>query len=135
MNDFNLSQWGRDLLFPALMMAAVLLGAFMTQAKGEVLSPNGVPLSSSEWAEKSPDTEAVTVREALSNSDNPKIAGAIPNKSDPILNLVGSGGGIWHSGSSNAEIQLNIINKNGSPEGSCTVSSEKGKDGKYVTAC
>tara|TARA_R110002049_G_scaffold71979_9_gene185478 strand:+ start:19975 stop:20382 length:408 start_codon:yes stop_codon:yes gene_type:complete len=134
-NDFNLSQALRDILFPAVMMAFVLLGTFMTSAHAEVLSPNGVSMSPAEWGEKSPDKAAVTVKAALSNADNATIVSAIPSSSSTTLNLIGSGGGIWWSEGDGAEIKLNIINGSGSQIGSCTVSSTKGKNGKYVTEC
>ena len=137
MSYLNLSHALRDFLFPAVMMAFVLLGTFMTSAHAEVYSPNGVPMSPSEWGEKSPDKAAVTVKEALSNADDPKIVSAVSKSSPFILNLVGSdsAGTIWWSEGDDAEIKLNIINASGSQIGSCTVSSSKGKDGKFDTMC
>ncbi|NIY76409.1 hypothetical protein HED22_12235 [Thalassospira sp. HF15] len=138
---FNLLQGIRDALFPAIMFALLLLGSIVSSPKAEVRNPNGVPISKTELAEKSPDAAAVTVEDALSNSDNSDVVAGVTNKgAAPYLNLSGSdgAGSIWWKPATkggNAEIKLTIINASGSPTAECTVSSKKGADGKFETAC
>ncbi|MAL40461.1 MAG: hypothetical protein CMO04_11325 [Thalassospira sp.] len=140
MNIFNLLQCARDAIFPVLMFALMALGTFVTSPKAEVLNPNGVPVSPAEWSEKSPDSAAVTVQDALSNSANSTVASGVTNSNAaPFLNLLGSdsAGSIWWPADNggNAEIKLQIINASGSMTGSCAVSSKKGASGKFETVC
>ncbi|MBR9901455.1 MULTISPECIES: hypothetical protein [Thalassospira] len=140
MNMFNLLLGVRDVLFPAIMFGLMLLGSVVTSPKAEVRNPNGVPISKTELAEKSPDAAAVTVQDALSNSDNDDIVAGVSNPdSAPYLNLSGSdsAGSIWWpaKGGGNAEIKLQIRNASGSVTGNCTVSSKKGTGGKFETTC
>lgn len=140
MNMFNLHPAVRGVIVPAVVFTLLALGPLATSPKAEVLNPNSVPISAAEWAEKSPDAVAVTVRDALTNSDNSYVvAGAVNSSSAPYLSLLGSdgAGSIWwpSSNGENAEIKLQIRNASGSVTGECTVSSRKGTDGKYETAC
>ncbi|MBO6579245.1 MAG: hypothetical protein JJ972_09395, partial [Thalassospira sp.] len=73
MNMLNLLQTVRDAIFPAIMFAVMALGTLVSSPKAEVYNPNGVPISSSEWAETSPDSAKVTVKDALSNSGNATV--------------------------------------------------------------
>ena len=98
MNMFNLLHGVRDAIFPAIMFAVLLLGTLVTAPKAEVRNPNGVPISKTELAEKSPDAAAVTVEDALSNSANPDVVAGVTNTAAaPYLNLSGSdgSGAIW----------------------------------------
>ena len=140
MNMFNLLQTVRDAIFPAIMFALMALGTLVTSPKAEVLNPSGVPISSSEWKQVSPDSAKVTVKDALSNSENSEVVAGVTNTgAAPYLNLSGSdgAGSIWWPSSSggNAEIKLQIINASGSVTADCTVSSQKDTAGKFDTIC
>ncbi|WP_213474050.1 hypothetical protein [Thalassospira tepidiphila] len=140
MNMFNLLQTVRDAIFPAIMFALMALGTLVTSPKAEVLNPNGVPISSSEWNQTSPDSVKATVKDALSNSENSDVVAGVTNTgAAPYLNLSGSdsAGSIWWpaKGGGNAEIKLQIRNASGSVTGNCTVSSKKGTGGKFETTC
>ncbi|OSQ46856.1 hypothetical protein [Thalassospira alkalitolerans] len=139
MKTSKLSGWtGRAChgLLSILVLGVLMIGGTHI-AQAEVMGPSDVPLSSSQWNEKSPDTAAVTVRTALTNADNDQIVAAVKGAT-PYLNLSGSdsAGTIWWSnGADSAEIKLNIVSASGSVTASCTVSSAKGTDGKYETNC
>lgn len=140
MNMLNLLQTVRDAIFPAIMFAVMALGTLVSSPKAEVYNPNGVPISSSEWNQVSPDSAKVTVKDALSKSDNADVvAGATNTGAAPYLNLSGSdgAGSIWWPAQSggNAEIKLQIINASGSVTADCTVSSKKDTAGKFETTC
>lgn len=129
MNDFNLSQVLRDFLFMAVMMAFVLLGTFMTSAKADVYSPNGVLLNDAQWAETSTDGKKVTVREALTNSENTMITNGVKGVQGYTLTILS----FW-DGSSNGDYLSVQVRKNGSAQATCRVSSAK--DGStYDTTC
>lgn len=140
MNTFNLLQMVRNAIFPAIMFAVMAPGSLVTSPKAEVLNPNQVPMSASDWAETSPDSAKVTVKDALGNSGNSEVvAGVTNNNAAPYLNLSGSdgAGSIWWPSQSgdNAAIKLQIINSSGSVTAECTVSSKKDTAGKFTTIC
>ena len=140
MNMLNLLQTVRDAIFPAIMFAVMALGTLVSSPKAEVYNPNGVPISSSEWAETSPDSAKVTVKDALSNSGNATVVAGVTNSgAAPYLNLFGSdgAGSIWwpSADGGNAEIQLQIRNASGSVTTACTVTSKKDTAGKFATTC
>jgi len=128
-NTLNLFQSVRDLLFPALMMAAVFLGTFATSAKADVYSPNGVLLSSAQWDEQSTDGKKVTVREALTNSENTMITNGVKGVDNYTLTVLS----FW-DGSSNGDHLSVQVRQSGSPQATCRVSSAKDGD-KYDTTC
>ena len=139
-NMLNLLQTARDAIFPAIMFVLMALGTLVTSPKAEVLNPNDVSISSSQWAETSPDSAKVTVKDALSNSENSDVVAGVTNTgAAPYLNLSGSdsAGSIWwpSNDGGNAEIKLKIKNASGTVTGNCTVSSKKGPDGKFETTC
>lgn len=129
MNIFNLLQGARDFLFPALMMAAVLLGTALNPAKAQVYSPNGVELSPAEWNEKSGDSSAVTVRDALTNSANVMIKNGVKGVSGFTLTVMS----FWSDAPNGDELTVEV-RRNGSVQANCKVSSTK-VGTAYQTAC
>ena len=129
MSYLNLSHALRDFLFPAVMMAFVLLGTFMTSARAEVYSPNGVLLDEAQWDETSTDGKKVTVREALTKSENSLITNGVKGVAGYTLTILS----FW-DGSSNGDYLSVQVRKNGSAQATCRVSSAKDGD-RYDTTC
>ncbi|MFV1852560.1 MAG: hypothetical protein ACMZ66_17905 [Thalassospira sp.] len=129
MNILNLFHAARDFLFPVLMMAAVLLGAALNPASAQVYSPNGVELSPAEWNEKSGDANAVTVRDALTNSANAMIKNGVKGVGGFTLTVLS----FWSDSSNGDELTVEI-RRNGSVQGNCLVSSTK-VGTAYQTTC
>lgn len=125
----NLLQSARGFLFPAVMLAAVLLGALITPAQSQVYSPNGVELSQKEWAEASTDGKNVTVKQALTNSENSMITDGVKGVNGYTLTVMS----FW-DGSPNGDYLTIEVRQNGSVAANCRVSSAK--DGStYDTTC
>lgn len=129
MNILNLFQGARDFLFPVLMMAAVLLGTALNPAKAQVYSPNGVELSLAEWNEKSGDANAVTVRDALTNSANVMIKSGVKGVNGLTLTVLS----FWSDAPNGGELTVEV-RRNGSVQANCKVSSTK-VGTAYETVC
>ena len=135
-NMFNLLQAVRDAIFPAIMFALMALGTLVTSPKAEVISPNGVPISSDECDETSPTKPSVTVCKALESSSEKPVREGFANSGAPYLNLEGSGNAhIWASQKDGtAEIKMSVIDAQGSVTYTCVVTTVLEK-GQYQSKC
>lgn len=125
----NLLQSARGFLFPAVMLAAVLLSALVSPAQSEVYSPDGVELSPAQWAEASTDGKNVTVKDALTSSENSMITNGVKGVNGYTLTVMS----FWDGAPSGDYLTIEV-RQNGSVAANCRVSSAK--DGStYDTTC
>jgi Tfp pilus assembly major pilin PilA len=125
----NLLQSARGFLLPAVMLAAVIVGALASPAQSQVYSPNGVELTPAEWAMASTDGKNVTVKEALTNSENAMITNGVKGVDGYTLTVMS----FW-GGAPNGDYLSIEVRQNGSVAANCRVSSAK--DGSsYDTTC
>ncbi len=125
----GLLQLSRDFLFPAVMLAAVFLGALVTPAQSEVYAPNGVVLSPADWAKASTDGKSVTVKDALTNSENSMITNGVKGVNGYTLTVMS----FWDA-APNGDYLTIEVRQHGSVAANCRVSSAK--DGStFDTTC